>query len=157
MRCAYCRGEDTKVLETRESEGVTRRRRECLKCHKRFTTYEQVEILNLVIVKKDGKREQFDRQKVLNGMLRACEKRPVSFDQLDEITTEIETKLLNHKSHEVKSTHIGEMIMRRLKKLDNISYIRFASVYRDFTDLTSFHEELQTLINEAKKKKILTE
>lgn len=156
MRCPYCRGEDTKVLETREAEGVTRRRRECLGCEKRFTTYEQVEILNLVIVKKDGRREQFDRQKLLNGMLRACEKRPVSFDALDEIATDIETKLLNHKSHEVKSTHIGEMVMRRLKKLDNIAYIRFASVYRDFADLSSFHAEVQTLINESKKK-MLTE
>lgn len=148
MKCPYCRCGDTKVLETRESESETRRRRECLKCTKRFTTYEQVEVLNLVIVKKDGRRQQFDRQKLLGGLLKSCEKRAIPFEVLENIALEIETKLLNHKSHEVKSSHIGEMVMRRLRKIDNIAYIRFASIYRDFTDLTSFQEELKSLISD---------
>ncbi len=157
MRCPYCKHEDTKVLETRETESNTRRRRECLKCNKRFTTYEQVEIMNIFVIKKDGSREAFDKEKILNGMQRACEKRPVTRDDLVKIADEIETKLLNHKKNEVKSTHIGEMIMRRLKKIDTIAYLRFASVYRDFTDISSFTEELQQLLNEHKDNKAVSE
>ena len=157
MRCPYCKYTETKVLETREAENNTRRRRECLKCNKRFTTYEQVELLNIFVAKKDGSREQFDQQKLINGMLRACEKRPVSYEQLAAIAGEIETRLLNHKKNEVRSTHIGEMAMRRLKKLDTIAYIRFASVYRDFTDLSSFKDELQQILTEEDKKHALSE
>lgn len=152
MRCPYCRHAETKVLETRETEGNTRRRRECLKCTKRFTTYEQVEILNLHVIKKDGRREAFSREKLLNGMLRACEKRPIPLEQLERAVDDIETKLLNHKNTEVKSSHIGELAIRRLKKLDNIAYLRFASVYRDFADIASFQDELKQLANETKKK-----
>ncbi len=153
MKCPYCNHEETKVLETRETgEDTTRRRRECLKCQKRFTTYEQVEIVHLVIVKKDGKREQFDRQKVLKGLIKACEKRPISMDELEKATSEIETKLRNHKTTEVKSNHIGELIMRRLRKLDKVAYIRFASVYRDFTDVKSLKKELKILLKESKKR-----
>ncbi len=149
MKCPYCNHPETKVLETRETgEDVTRRRRECLKCHKRFTTYEQVEIINLTIIKKDGRREQFNRQKLINGLIRACEKRPISIDQLEEIASDIETKLRNHKKTEVKSKHVGELVMRRLKKLDKVAYIRFASVYRDFTDVDSFFKELRELSKE---------
>lgn len=151
MRCPYCRCVDTKVLETRETEGTTRRRRECLKCEKRFTTYEQVELLNLMIVKKDGRREAFDRQKLIGGMLKSCQKRPVAVEQIEKIATDIETRLLNHKTTEIKSKHIGEMVMRRLKKLDTIAYIRFASVYRDFSDLDSFEQELKQLLTEAQQ------
>lgn len=157
MRCPYCKHQETKVLETRETENNTRRRRECLKCEKRFTTYEQIELLNIFVVKKDGSRVQFDRQKVLNGMLRACEKRPITFEELAKAAEEIETKLLNHKKNEVRSTHIGEMVMRRLKKLDNIAYIRFASVYREFTDISSFHDELEQLLTESKKDRAISE
>ena len=153
MKCPYCKYEETKVLETREAEGNTRRRRECLKCNKRFTTYEQVELMNLFILKKNGEREAFDKQKLVNGMIRACEKRPVTFVQIEEIAEDIETKLLNHKKNEVKSTHIGEMVMRRLKKIDTIAYIRFASVYREFTDLHSFQDEVKQLINEKQEVK----
>lgn len=152
MKCPYCKDTETKVLETRETgEDVTRRRRECLKCNKRFTTYEQVEIIDLTIVKKDGSREQFDRQKIVKGLVRACEKRPVDRATIEEIASEIETKLRNHKTTEVKSSHIGELIMRRLRKLDKVAYIRFASVYRDFADLESFEDELRGLLAEKKK------
>ena len=152
MRCPYCKHNDTKVLETREAENNTRRRRECLKCTKRFTTYEQIEILNLTIIKKDGSKEQFDQHKLIKGMLRACEKRPVTQEQIAAIASDIETKLLNHKKTEVRSAHVGEMVMRRLKKVDAIAYLRFASVYRDFTGISSFEEELQQLLGEEKKK-----
>lgn len=146
MKCPYCQSDETKVLETRETgEVVTRRRRECLKCTKRFTTYEQVELVELTVVKKDQSREQFDRNKLVRGLLRAVEKRPISREQVENIANEIEIKLRNHKKPEVKSTHIGEMIMRRLKKLDKVAYIRFASVYREFTDINNFKEELDDL------------
>jgi transcriptional repressor NrdR len=151
MRCPYCKYAETKVLETREAENDTRRRRECLKCEKRFTTYEQVEILNIFVVKKNGSKEAFNRQKILNGMIRACEKRPISMDQLEDITEEIETKLMNHKKNEVRTSHIGEMIMRRLRKIDMVAYIRFASVYKDFNDLNSFEEELRDLTGQEEK------
>lgn len=153
MRCPYCRNQDTKVLETREAEGVTRRRRECLKCAKRFTTHEQVEIVNLFIIKKDGRREQFNREKLISGVMSACQKRPISLQQVEELATEIETRLLNHKNTEVKSAHIGELVMRRLKKLDNVAYIRFASVYRDFEDIDSFQDELKQLLTQGTKTK----
>ncbi len=158
MRCPYCNQPDTKVLETRETgEDITRRRRECLKCSKRFTTYEQVEMVHLSIIKRDGRTEQFDRQKLLNGLLRACEKRPISREQLEDIAREIEIMLRNHKTTEVKSTHIGELALRRLKKLDTVAYIRFASVYRDFSDLESFAEELRNLAIKKKENKVKIE
>lgn len=153
VRCPYCNKADTKVLETREtSEAETRRRRECLKCSKRFTTYEQIEQVPLLVVKKDGKREQFDKQKLRRGILHSCEKRPVSAEKIEEMVSEVEMKLRNHKKLEVKSTHIGELIMRRLRKVDKVAYIRFASVYRDFTDLESFATELEKLLEERNKK-----
>ena len=156
MRCPYCKHTETKVLETREVENNTRRRRECLKCSKRFTTYEQIETYNIYVIKKNGSREVFDKQKMLKGMVRACEKRPVSINQLETLTEEIETKLMNHKKNEIKTTHIGEMIMRRLKKIDTVAYIRFASVYRDFNDLNSFKDELRELLHKDKQDKAIT-
>ncbi|MBN1275548.1 transcriptional repressor NrdR [Candidatus Woesearchaeota archaeon] len=157
MRCPYCRYPETKVLETRETEGNTRRRRECLRCAKRFTTYEQAEQDELTVIKKDGRREAFDRDKLLNGLRRACEKRPIEQAQLERAVEDIEARLINHKKSAVKSSHIGEMAMRRLKKLDNIAYLRFASVYRDFADITSFQDEVRQLVSENKQKKALSE
>lgn len=146
MRCPYCRKEETKVLETRETdEEVTRRRRECHNCERRFTTYEQVELTNLVLVKKDGTRAMFDRQKLVKSMQLACQKRPVSQNQLESIATNIETKLRNSIEKEITTTRIGELVMKELKEIDEVSYIRFASVYREFQDIESFKKELDTL------------
>ena len=150
MRCPYCANPESKVVDSRPSdEGASiRRRRECLVCHKRFTTYETMESLPLVVIKKDGSRKTFDKSKMLNGMLRACEKRPVSFDMLDAIANEIEQTLQNALDREVSSTHIGEMVMERLRGVDEVAYVRFASVYREFKDISSFMDELDKLIRE---------
>ncbi|HDD72480.1 MAG TPA: transcriptional repressor NrdR [Candidatus Aenigmarchaeota archaeon] len=147
MKCPYCNYPETKVLDKRETGdmGVTRRRRECLKCGKRFTTYERVETVALTVVKKDGRRESFDRNKIIAGILKACEKRPISRDEIERIVDEIEAKLRMCKTIEVSSKDIGELVMRKLKKLDKVAYIRFASVYKEFEDLNSFHEELKKL------------
>ena len=148
MKCPYCSNGETKVTDKRDSEGgdITRRRRECLKCKKRFTTFERIETVNLVVVKKDGKRERFDREKVFSGMLKACEKRPITRNQIETAVADIEKKLKSMSSTEIESRLIGELVMRKLKKLDKVAYIRFASVYRSFTDLESFEEELKKLI-----------
>ena len=146
MQCPYCTNEETKVVDKRETDSleVTRRRRECLKCEKRFTTYERVEI-DLRIIKKDGRREAFSREKVKNGMLRACEKRPVTAEQIEDAINKIEATLRGRSSDEIKSTIIGELVSRELKKLDKVAYIRFASVYKDFEDIESFATEIQQL------------
>ncbi|MGM5481489.1 MAG: transcriptional regulator NrdR [Nanobdellota archaeon] len=150
MICPYCSQQETKVLETREtSPNETRRRRECLSCNKRFTTYERIELKPILVIKKDGKREQFDREKVMKGLIRSCEKRPVSMLQMEKLADEVEYKLRSSGSQEVKSTKIGTLTMNRLKKLDKIAYIRFASVYRDFTDIKSFEEEIAKLTKKA--------
>jgi len=146
MLCPYCQHQESKVLETRETnEQETRRRRECLKCGKRFTTYERIEQQPLFVIKKDGKRESFDRQKIIKGLVRSCEKRPVSLADIENLVDSVENKLRNGDEQEVKSSKIGTLVMNRLKKIDKISYIRFASVYRDFTDITSFEEEIKKL------------
>ncbi|SRR3989344_4032002 len=148
MKCPFCFHSDTKVVDKRETENVdvTRRRRECLKCKKRFTTYERVEDLGLVIVKKDGRRENFDIEKLKRGILKACEKRPIGYEQVDELTNKIEAELRKLKSKEVPSSVIGEKVASKLKKLDKIAYIRFASVYRSFADVTDFEKELKDLV-----------
>ncbi|MEK6968030.1 MAG: transcriptional regulator NrdR [Nanoarchaeota archaeon] len=148
MKCPYCSNGDTKVTDKRDSEGgdITRRRRECLKCNKRFTTFERVETVNLMVVKKDGRRERFDREKLFLGMLKACEKRPISRAVIDSALNDIEQKLKTMSSTEIDSRLIGELVMKKLKKIDKVAYIRFASVYRSFTDLESFEEELKKLI-----------
>ncbi|AJF62271.1 MAG: Transcriptional repressor NrdR [archaeon GW2011_AR20] len=148
MKCPFCFYEETKVVDKRETEDfdVTRRRRECLKCKKRFTTYERVEDLGLIIVKKDGRRESFDPEKIKRGILKACEKRPVSCEQVDDIVNKVEAELRKLKSKEVASSVIGEKIVSKLKKLDKIAYIRFASVYRSFADVTDFEKELKDLV-----------
>lgn len=146
MQCPFCTHPETKVTETRETnEEVTRRRRECLRCEKRFTTYERVE-LNLTVIKKSGTRVAFDRNKVKNGLVKACEKRPISQERIEQAVDEIETKLRNKGKSEVSSHDIGEEVMKSLKKLDQVAYVRFASVYREFADLTSFQNELKNLM-----------
>jgi len=153
MRCPFCNFFDSKVLDSRPAdEGRTiRRRRECLKCQKRFTTYEKVEARPLIVVKKDGRREAFDAGKLLNGMMKACEKRPVSYEKLEQIAEDIERELSNTLDREVDSELIGEAVMRRLKDLDQVAYVRFASVYRQFTDINTFIEEIQLLKKNEKQ------
>ena len=149
MRCPYCHDNDDKVIDSRSSDGgkAIRRRRQCNACGKRFTTYEIMERLPLIVVKRDGSRQTFDKIKIMNGMLRACEKRPVSVDALEKITDEIEQELQNSLEREVSTTEIGEMVMTRLKDIDEVAYVRFASVYRQFKDVNTFLEELQKLID----------
>ena len=150
MRCPYCAHPESKVVDSRPSdEGASiRRRRECLACHKRFTTYETMESLPLMVIKKDGSRQSFDKSKLLNGMIRACEKRPVSFNTLETIANEIEQTLQNDMEREVSSSHIGELVMDRLKSVDEVAYVRFASVYRQFKDINTFMTELNKLLQE---------
>lgn len=150
MKCPYCGYQESKVIDSRHSEDSTsiRRRRECLSCQKRFTTYETVESLPIVVVKKDGSRQSFDRNKLLNGMVRACEKRPVSLGDLDAAVTEIEQIIQNSLEREVRTSYIGELVMERLKPLDEVAYVRFASVYRQFKDINSFMAELNKLLEE---------
>jgi transcriptional repressor NrdR len=146
MKCPYCGYEKSGVVDKRASnEESTWRRRECLKCSKRFTTYERIEMLPLMVVKKDGRLERFDRNKVKNGILKACEKRPITLDKIDRVVDEIEARLRNKQSLEVKSSEIGELVMRKLKSLDKVAYIRFASVYKEFTDVRMFEEELKVM------------
>ena len=150
MKCPYCGFNESKVVDSRptDEETAIRRRRECEKCAKRFTTYEKIEEVPLVIVKKDGSRELYQRSKIINGFLKACEKRPVSLKQIEEVVDEIEKELYNSMDKEIESKKIGELVMQRLKQLDDVAYVRFASVYRQFKDLNTFVEELNKLINE---------
>ena len=148
MKCPFCGYEESKVIDSRptdEGEKI-RRRRECISCAKRFTTYEIIETVPIVVVKKDKSRQAFDRVKLFNGMLRACEKRPVSIDQLEKVVTDIETELQNSLDREVTSVHIGELVMDKLKGLDEVAYVRFASVYRQFKDINTFMDELTKLL-----------
>ncbi|PIN80547.1 transcriptional regulator NrdR [Candidatus Woesearchaeota archaeon CG10_big_fil_rev_8_21_14_0_10_32_9] len=146
MKCPFCNHNETKVLETRETEeDITRRRRECLKCEKRFTTYEQVELTNIILVKKDGRREIFDRQKLIRSMQLACQKRPISQEKVDDVASKIESKIRNSMEKEITTKQVGELVMKYLKKVDQIAYIRFASVYREFEDLDSFKKEVELL------------
>jgi transcriptional repressor NrdR len=152
MRCPFCKFEDSKVIDSRSAEdgSSVRRRRECFKCAKRFTTYEQVEEIPLMVVKKDGRRETFDRKKLLQGLLKACEKRPVPITKIENTIDLIEKELRNSLEQEVTSKKIGEAVMHELRKIDQVAYVRFASVYRDFTDIDSFIRELNTLIKNKK-------
>ena len=150
MKCPYCSYPESKVVDSRPAdEGASiRRRRECLACHKRFTTYETMETLPLMVVKKDGSRQSFDRNKVLGGLIRACEKRPVPYHALEELVGEIEQVLQNQMDREVPSAQIGELVMERLKKLDEVAYVRFASVYRQFKDINTLMHELNKLLED---------
>lgn len=152
MKCPYCGFEESKVIDSRPTDDGDRirRRRECLGCQKRFTTYEAIETLPLIVIKKDKSRQTFDRLKVLNGMLRACEKRPVSIEVLERAVSEIETSLQNSLDREVTSQRIGELAMDKLKTIDEVAYVRFASVYRQFRDINTFLDELEKLLHEKR-------
>lgn len=148
MKCPFCEYEESKVIDSRptdEGEAI-RRRRECLKCSKRFTTYEKIETIPLMVVKKDGSRQMFDREKLLNGIIRACEKRPVKISDMEHIVNEIESATQNLLEREISSQKIGEMVMERLQKVDEVAYVRFASVYRQFKDINTFVEEVNKLL-----------
>jgi len=150
MKCPFCGYEEDRVIDSRPTDEGTaiRRRRECSKCLRRFTTYEKVESVPLMVVKKDKTRQPFNREKILNGLLRACEKRPVSIDQLEKVVDEIEAQISNSLQREITSKDIGEMVMAKLKNLDEVAYVRFASVYRQFKDINTFMDELRKLLNE---------
>ncbi len=144
MKCIFCDAE-TRVTNKRDVGGITRRRRECLKCKRRFTTYEQPEFKEIMVIKKDGSREVFDPEKIKKGITKACEKRPISTDKINRVVREIETKLRDSNKNEIKTKTIGEMLVKELKKLDKVAYIRFASVYREFKDVNDFKKELKGL------------
>ncbi len=148
MTCPYCGHLQDKVVDSRESKegNFVRRRRECLACERRFTTYERIDEIPYMVIKKDGRREKFDRQKILTGLLKACEKRPVPMGKLAEIVDEVDSRLMDSPEREIATTDIGELLMDRLRKLDKIAYVRFASVYRDFQDEEAFFHELKELI-----------
>ena len=150
MKCPFCAHLESKVVDSRPAdEGASiRRRRECLACHKRFTTYETMESLPLMVIKKDGSRQSFDRTKVMAGLIRACEKRPVSYNDMESMVNEIEQVLQNKMEREVNSSEIGELVMERLKKTDEVAYVRFASVYRQFKDINTFMAELSKLLED---------
>ncbi len=154
MKCPYCENDDSRVIDSRHTEDghAIRRRRECEACGRRFTTYEKVEEMILMVIKKDGRREAFDRNKLLKGIIRACEKRPVSISEMEKVVDEIERGLNNMMEKEVDSTFIGELVMERLKELDEVAYIRFASVYRQFTDINTFVAEIEKLLTNKNKK-----
>jgi len=151
MKCPFCRKDEDKVVDSRSAEEgqVIRRRREYLGCHKRYTTYERIEDIPLRVIKKDGGREPFDRQKILSGLLKACEKRPVALSSLEDIVAQIENEIADGVDREVPTGFIGEYIMRRLGALDQVAYVRFASVYRDFKDLNQFLQELRPLLEKG--------
>ena len=149
MKCPYCGFQESKVVDSRPADdGSIRRRRECLQCERRFTTYETVESLPVVGIKKDGSRQSFDRSKVLRGIQRSCEKRPVPVAEMERMTTEIEQELQNNLEREISTELVGEMVMDKLKKADEVAYVRFASVYRQFKDINTFMRELNKLLNE---------
>jgi len=155
MRCPFCGYKEDKVVDSRATaeEAAVRRRRECLKCGKRFTTYEYVEEVSLLVIKKDGRREAWDRKKVLAGIIRACEKRPVSVERMEEVVTQVERAIQKKSDREVSASKIGELVMEKLKLIDDVAYVRFASVYRQFKDVGQFMVELKDILGKDKKKK----
>lgn len=148
MKCPYCSAEDTRVIDSRPADDNTaiRRRRQCDECGKRFTTYEKVEALPLMVIKKDKTREPYDREKLMQGIIRSCHKRPVSFEMIEACVNEIESEIYNLESREVDSTVIGSIVMDKIKNLDGVAYVRFASVYREFKDVNTFMDELKKLL-----------
>ncbi|HDN86513.1 MAG: transcriptional regulator NrdR [Candidatus Omnitrophota bacterium] len=153
MRCPYCNHNEDKVVDSRETqEGASiRRRRECLNCGRRFTTYEYVEKIPLMVVKKDGRREPFSRQKILEGLLKACQKRPISVERLDKLVSDIEKEIQKKFDQEVDSRYIGELVMEKLSQIDDVAYVRFASVYRQFKDVNQFMRELRDILSKKVK------
>jgi transcriptional repressor NrdR len=152
MRCPFCGYKEDKVVDSRATaeESAVRRRRECLKCGKRFTTYEYVEEVSLMVFKKDGRREPFDRKKILSGIIKACEKRQISMEKMEEIVTQVERAIQRKSDQEVPSSRIGELVMEKLKALDDVAYVRFASVYRQFRDVGQFMTELKDILKQQK-------
>jgi len=156
MRCPFCNGANTRVIDSRPSEenNSIRRRRQCENCERRFTTYERVETIPMMVIKRDGTRELFDRNKILNGIVKSCNKRNISLKQMEAIVDDIENIIFNSLQTEVKSTQIGELVMEKLKEIDEVAYVRFASVYRQFKDINTFMDELKKLLNENKNNDI---
>jgi transcriptional repressor NrdR len=154
MRCPYCGYKEDKVVDSRatQEQSAIRRRRECLKCGKRFTTYEYIEDVSLMVLKKDSRREPFDRKKVLSGIMKACEKRPISMEKMEELVTWVEHAIQKKSDREIPSSRIGELIMEKLKALDDVAYVRFASVYRQFKDVGQFMVELKDILHKEKRK-----
>jgi transcriptional repressor NrdR len=152
MMCPFCGHKEDRVIDSRESKDgdAIRRRRQCLSCERRFTTYERTDEIPYMVVKKDGRREKFDRQKVLNGLLKACEKRPVAMGKLAQVVDEVEARIADMADRELSTTEVGEMLMERLQSLDKIAYVRFASVYRDFQDVEAFLSELNSLVRQKR-------
>ncbi len=150
MKCPFCSSSESKVVDSRPGQDSTaiRRRRECLSCHERFTTYERIEDFQPMVVKKDGRRESFDRQKVIEGIIKACEKRPVSMDVIDAFVSELEKEIQDRGEREIGSSFVGESVMSRLRLWDDVAYVRFASVYKQFKDLNEFMEQLQELLSD---------
>ncbi|MDD5347951.1 MAG: transcriptional regulator NrdR [Candidatus Omnitrophica bacterium] len=155
MRCSFCGHKEDKVVDSRsiQDQRAIRRRRECLKCGKRFTTYEYIEEPSLMVIKRDGRRQPFDRKKILSGIIKACEKRPISMDKMEEVVIQVERALQKKPLREVASTRIGELVMDRLKVIDDVAYVRFASVYRSFRDVEQFMSELKDMLDKERKKK----
>ncbi|MFH0826340.1 MAG: transcriptional regulator NrdR [Candidatus Omnitrophota bacterium] len=154
MKCPFCGYKEDKVVDSRATseESAIRRRRECLKCGKRFTTYEYIDEVSLMVIKKDGRREPFDRKKILAGVIRACEKRPIGMEKMEEIITQVERAIQRKSDREVSASRIGELVMEKLKALDDVAYVRFASVYRQFKDVGQFMEELKDILGKEKRK-----
>lgn len=152
MRCPFCNEENTKVVDSRPSDenNLIRRRRQCEVCSKRFTTYEKIETIPLVIIKKDKTREPYNRNKLMNGVVRSCHKRPVSMKEIEQLVDDIENNLYNSLKKEVKSKYIGEKVMEKLKDVDEVAYVRFASIYREFKDINTFMDELKKILKEKK-------
>ena len=155
MKCPHCGYQEDKVVDSRATreESAIRRRRECLKCGKRFTTYEYIEEISLMVVKKDGRREPFDRKKILGGIMKACEKRPISMEKMEDIVIQVERAIQKKTDREVSTSRIGELVMEKLKQLDDVAYVRFASVYRQFKDVGQFMVELKDILNKEKQRK----
>lgn len=152
MKCPFCAHKEDKVVDSRATaeESAIRRRRECLKCGKRFTTYEYIEEVSLLVIKKDGRREPFDRKKVLSGIIKACEKRPIGMEKMEDIVAQVERAIQKKSDREIPSSKIGELVMEKLKALDDVAYVRFASVYRQFKDVGQFMVELKDILNKEK-------
>ena len=147
MKCPFCGNDNTKVIDSRPTDDSSiRRRRQCESCGKRFTTYEKVETMPLIVIKKDNNREPYDRQKIVSGILRSCHKRPISADQINRLVDEIETEIFNREEREIPAQEIGEIVMNRLKDLDAVAYVRFASVYREFKDVNTFMDEIKKIL-----------
>ena len=153
MNCPYCGSSDLRVIDSRhvEEDNTIKRRRECESCIKRFSTFEMIQEASIIVIKKDGSREFFDKNKILRGIVRSCQKRPVSTKQMEEIVSDVEKHILNSPDKEVSSNQIGELVISRLKKLDVVSYVRFASVYREFKDVNSFFDELNSIVESEKE------